>query len=151
MKKQLLIIITIFIIALIVASVYFLSYKADLNEVKKYNLNFEKYTDKVIYGTDVGSIINFAINNNEVYEIEKDENGRYIDDDKYCVRVKINIQTLDEDENIEENMYDMETISELGTDRFVQNFNLYEFKIKKIDYNSTGRVNYIEIKNIETI
>ena len=151
MKKQFIFIIMILIIAIIFVTLYFLSYRADQNEIKKYNLNYEKYQDKTIYGTDVGSIINFAINNNEMYEIEKSENGKYLDDDIYCVRIEVIIPTQDEEGNIEENIYDMETINKLGTDRFVQNFNLYEFEIKKINYNSKGRVNYIEIQNIETL
>ena len=114
-------------------------YQEQRNEVKKFNLEYEQYKDKTIYGTNIGSLINYAINNNEKYNIEKNKDGIYLDDNKYCMRIEIEmLSTEDEYKTI---TYAMETIASLGTERFVSNFNLLEFKCKDITYNSYGRVN----------
>ena len=113
-------------------------YRNERNEVNKFNLEYEQYRDKSIYGTNIGSLINYATNNNEKYNIDKDENGNYIDDDKYCVKIEIRMLSSEDENNII--AYEMETINSLGTERFVKNFNVLEFKCVDINYNSYGRV-----------
>ena len=146
MKKTLIIILIILIIVMIPIMIKFSAYKTEQNEIKKFNLTYEKYKDKNIYGAEVGSIINSAINNNKKNEIEKDENNRYIDDNKYCLIVGINIPIIDEEGNEKEDLYSMEAIEELGVDRFVKNFSTYEFTVQEIKYNQINRINYIKIK-----
>ena len=42
--------------------------------------------------------------------------------------------------------YRMETISKVGIDEFIANFNTAEFKITKMEYHKeTGKIKYIEI------
>ena len=113
-------------------------YQAQKNEISKFNLEFEQYNNKNIYGTNIGSLINYAINNNENYNITKNENGIYIDDDKYCIRIEIKM--LNSENENKTMTYAMETINSLGIERFVANFNLLEFKCNEIIYNSYGRV-----------
>ena len=139
MKKGIIILIIFIIVAIAPIMLLISQYKAEKNEINKFNLEYEQYKDKTIYGTDIGSLINYAINNNEKYNIEKDEKGNYIDDDKYCMKIEIRlISSEDEDKII---TYEMETISSLGTERFVKNFNILDFKCVDINYNSYGRIN----------
>lgn len=138
MKKIIIILIIIAIIIIAPLMMLINKYKAERNEVKKFNSQFEQYNNQKIYGTTIGSLINYAINNNKNYNIEKDENGTYIDDNKYCIRVEIKMPSVEENDKIIN--YSMETISYLGTERFVINFNLLEFKCEEITYNSYGRV-----------
>lgn len=49
------------------------------NEVNKQNNYYEKYLNKEIYGTEVATIINKTVNQNEQNEIQKDQNNYYID------------------------------------------------------------------------
>lgn len=138
MKK---VIITLVIIAIIIIAPLMLlisKYQAQKNEISKFNLEFEQYNNKNIYGTNIGSLINYAINNNENYNITKNENGIYIDDDKYCIRIEIKM--LNSENENKTMTYAMETINSLGIERFVANFNLLEFKCNEIIYNSYGRV-----------
>ena len=138
MKK---VIITLVIIAIITIAPLMLlisKYQAQKNEISKFNLEFEQYNNKNIYGTNIGSLINYAINNNENYNITKNENGIYIDDDKYCIRIEIKM--LNSENENKTMTYAMETINSLGIERFVANFNLLEFKCNEIIYNSYGRV-----------
>jgi len=146
MKKPLILIIIIIIIAIVPIMMKFSAYQNAQNEIKKFNLTYEKYLEKSMYGSEVGSIINSVIDNNEKYNIKKDENFRFIDDDKYCIIVEINIPTLDENGNEVEDLYRMEAIDELGVDRFVANFSIYKFECQEKKYNSVGRINYIKIK-----
>lgn len=138
MKKGIIILVIIVIIVIAPLMLLINKYQAERNEVKKFNLQFEQYNNQKIYGTTIGSLINYAINNNENYNIGKGNNGNYIDDDKYCIRIEIKMSsTENENKTI---TYAMETINTLGIERFVMNFNLLEFKCNEIIYNSYGRV-----------
>lgn len=139
MKKGIIILIILVIIIIAPLMLIFTQYRAEQNEIKKFNLEYERYKDKIIYGTNIGSLINYAIDNNEKHEIEKDENGIYIDDNKYCIRIEIKM--LSSENEYKTITYAMETINSLGIERFVRNFNLLEFKCTDITYNSYGRVN----------
>ncbi|MCI8961681.1 MAG: hypothetical protein HFJ18_02010 [Clostridia bacterium] len=138
--KKVIIILIIFAIIIITSLMLVISqYRSERNEINRFNLEYEQYKDKTIYGTNIGSLINYAINNNEKYNIEKDENENYIDDDKYCLRIEIRMLSSEDEEKII--TYSMETINSLGIERFVKNFNVLDFKCVDINYNSYGRVN----------
>lgn len=139
MKKGIIILIILAIVVITSLTLVISRYTAERNEINKFNLEYEQYKDKTIYGTNIGSLINYAINNNEKYNIEKNEDGVYIDDDKYCMRIEIKMLSSEDEEKII--TYAMETISSLGMERFVKNFNVLEFKCIDINYNSYGRVN----------
>lgn len=138
MKKGIIILVILAIIIIAPLMLILGKYKAERNEVDKFNLEFEQYKNKNIYGTDIGSLINYAINNNKNYNIQKGDNGVYIDDDKYCIRIEIIMKSSDDPNKTI--TYSMETISSLGIERFVMNFNLLEFKCLDLTYNSYGRV-----------
>mgnify|MGYP004510367247 FL=1 len=138
MKKTIIVIVIILIVMIVPILILTSGYKQKQNEINKFNLSYEKYKNGKYYGSEIGSIINNAINNNEKKNIQKDADGRYIDDDNNYIQVKIQLM-----DNEEEKIYDMEILSKLGIDRFVKNFNLEQFECKKITYNSIGRVNRI--------
>jgi flagellar basal body-associated protein FliL len=80
MKKTIIIIIiSIFII--IICTIYgmLITKRSKQNEVNKQNNYYEKYLNKEIYGTEVATIINKTVNQNEQNEIQKDQNNYYID------------------------------------------------------------------------
>ena len=56
-------IITILIVCAIFAM--YISYKANYNMSKKTNLAFEKYLNEEVYGTDLATVINRAVDRNE--------------------------------------------------------------------------------------
>ena len=56
-------IITILIVCAIFAM--YISYKANYNMSKKSNLAFEKYLNEEVYGTDLATVINRAVDRNE--------------------------------------------------------------------------------------
>ena len=85
----------------------------EANEAKKPNTEFEYILNKEMYGTDVVSIINKAVNSNEKNKIEKDENGFYINDEKYCIEVEIAFRDV-------EKTYKMEQIINAGIEEFMR-------------------------------
>ncbi len=144
MKKNIIYIIIVLIIIIVPIMIIVSNYKQTQNEINKFNLLYEKYKTGKYYGSEIGSIINNAINNDEKNEIEKDENGFYIDDDKYCIKILIQLKS---DEELK--TYEMENLEKLGIDRFVKNFNLEQFECSEITYNSVGRINKIVFKICE--
>lgn len=141
MKKGIIVLLIIVIITIAPLILLINKYQKDRNDVKTFNLQFEQYKEQNTYGTNIGSLINYTINNNEKHNIQKNEEGIYIDDDKYCVRVEVKMLSS-ENEHIMIT-YAMETINSLGVERFVRNFNLLEFRCTDITYNSYGKVNKI--------
>lgn len=86
MKKIFLYIVLVLIIIIVVILVQISNNNKRQASVMEFNSQFESYyKDKTLYGADVLTIINKAIDNNESYNIEKDENGFYINDRKICL------------------------------------------------------------------
>ena len=75
--KKLAIFFTIIIIILCGISYLYLNYKTQYNTAKKANMEFENYLNVEVYGTDLATIINRAIDNNITNEVEKDNKGIY--------------------------------------------------------------------------
>ena len=65
MKKTLIYIICIFVIicTLIISKIY--SKKSYLDEINQFNVKYEKYLDTEITGTEIATIINQAVNDND--------------------------------------------------------------------------------------
>lgn len=141
MKK--IIILILILIAVLMAFLYsFANYKIAYTEIKKENAAYEQYLNKEIYGTDVATVINKAVNNNEKNKISKNEKGLYIDDNENAIIIDIYI--LDN-----ETTYNMQTLYSNGIEKFVQNYNLVKFKSSKVEYNEkNGRIKYILFEQI---
>ncbi len=139
MKKNFIFMLCIIGIIIAILSVKYVSYKAEYGEIKRRNFEYEKYLNKEVLGTELTTIINKAVDNNEKNSVAKDEQGFYVTND--INSVKIQIQILDN-----ETMYDMETLYNGGMERFVQNYNSINFECTKIEYNKAGKVSYILFK-----
>lgn len=87
-----------------------------------------------IYGAELTTIINKAVDNNETNEIEKDKKGNYIANDTNSIQ--IDIYMTDNETN-----YKMETLYNGGMDKFVRFYGEIKFKCTKLEYhNQTGKV-----------
>lgn len=141
MKK--IIILILILIAVLMAFLYsFANYKIAYTEIKKENAAYEQYLNKEIYGTNVATVINKAVNNNEKNKISKNEKGLYIDDNENAIIIDIYI--LDN-----ETTYNMQTLYSNGIEKFVQNYNLVKFKSSKVEYNEkNGRIKYILFEQV---
>lgn len=143
MKKTIIVLFCIFLAIIISLYSYYQSSQNALDNVKKFNYQFEQYFDKEIYGAEVATIINKAIDNNEQYNISKNLAGKYIEENAYCLKVLIKFKDVD-------NYYEMESIDKAGIKGFMTNFNLSTFKITDYLYNEkTNRIGKIIIEEIQ--
>lgn len=143
MKRNLAIIIIVFIVIISMLIIVLKAKQDDQKALKQINFEYEQYLGKKIYGTDVTTIINKAIDNNNKYQIPKDENGMYINDNKYCIKIELNMITI-------EKTYQMEQIYNAGLSEFVKNFNVVVFECTGIEYHKeTGRVCKIVFTQLE--
>ena len=138
MKKIFIYILTLVIILLAIISINISNKNTENNNIKNFNLQYEVYQNKALQGTDVVTLINKAINNNEKNKISKDEKGFYIENDETSVKIIVILYNEQDEVQAE-----METINKVGIQNFISNFNLTEFEISEIKYNSLGRVSKI--------
>lgn len=133
-------IITIIIICGI--SYLYLNFKAEYNMSKRANLEFEKYLNLEIYGTDLSTVINRAVDNNEKNEVEKNNKGIYLNNDKNSINIEVKM--IDND-----SIYQMETFYKKGMQNFINYYGNIKFKCINIEYHeSTKKVKYMLFEQI---
>ena len=143
MKKALIVILTIFLIIITILTINIKAKQDDEKAVKQFNQEYEKYLGQQIYGTEVTTIINKAIENNKQYNIPKDDKGMYINDNKHCIKVELNMITI-------EKTYQMEQLYNAGLTEFVKNFNVIAFECTSIEYHKeTGKISKIVFTQLE--
>ena len=110
MKKYIFLILLV-IIALTSIGYLYISYTSNQKEVQANNKIYENLYNKEITGTDFATIINKTIDNNEKNQVEKEENGYFIDNGKNSVIVEIKFKDSDEifKQNFEATLKDVET------------------------------------------
>lgn len=136
MKKTIILIICFVIIIISIFGVKYFNYRAEINRIKQYNLEYENYLNKQILGTELTTFINKATDNNEKNKVSKDSKGFYIQNDTNSIEIEIKITDND-------TTYKMETLYNGGMVNFVQNYNSILFECSKIEYNKLGKVNYL--------
>ena len=140
--KKIIILLSIVIIIVAIVAFNYMSYSRDYNNIQKYNLEFEKNYQKEIYGTDLTTIINKVINNNEKNNVEIGQDKKYINNKTNSIN--IDIKMIDTDK-----IYTMETFYNGGIEQFVQHYGNIQFKCAKIEYHKkTGRVSYLYFEQI---
>ena len=119
-----------------------MNYKSEYRITKKANLEFEKYLNEEVYGTDLATIINRAIDNNEKNEVQKNNKAIYINNDTNSINIEIKM--LDND-----TIYQMENIYNKGIQNFVNYYGNIKFKCLDIKYHSsTNKVKYMLFEQI---
>ena len=108
------------------------------------NIEFEQYMNKELYGTQLGTIINKAIDKNIKNKIAKDDKNLFIQNEENSIQIEIYMTDT-------EQIYKMETVYNAGTQRFIQYYGNIKFKCSKIEYHEkTKRVKYILFEQIVT-
>ena len=140
--KKLAIIFLIGVVLIVGIAYMYLNYKANYFEARKENNQFESYYKQEFYGADVVTLVNKAYDNNLTQSVEKDNKGKFVENETNSI--KMDIKMLDNDTT-----YDMETLYSGGMDKFAEFYNAIKFKCTKIDYHSqTGKVKYMLIEQI---
>lgn len=149
MKKIIWTIIFVVIIIMVVISIKIADNSKKQKSISGFNAGFEEYINKTIYGADVLTIINKAIDNNKFYNIKKDEKDFFIDDDNYCLKVELTLLSSNEKEEVQEVVYQMEVLEKARLDKFITSFSLTAFECTDIEYNSFGRISKVKLKQLE--
>lgn len=145
MKKILICLIIVLVAITIVVSMWISGNNTKLAKIKENNQKYEIYLDKEVFGTDVTTVINKAIDDNEKRQISKDEKGFYIENDTDSIKVELVMLNGDKKET-----YQMETLNKVGLNGFIKNFNLINFKCSKIEYHDkTKLISKIIFEQIE--
>ncbi len=143
MKKNLIIISAILLSIIIICVIGIWNNLKKITLQRKLNNEYEQYLNKDIYGTDVATILNKAINSNKQNGLEQ-KDGKYIENDTNSIIVELVMITNEEKEKTK--TYRMETIDKVGISEFIKNFNTAKFKITRIEYHEqTKKIKYIEI------
>lgn len=145
MKKVFIFSVIVLIIVAIIGFRY-ISYKNEYNIIQSENLEFEEYKDQEVYGLTVGTIINKAVDKNTKNKIEKDDRGKFIQNEENSIKVELYMVENDKHYELQ-----MEQIYNSGTEQFVQYYGNIKFKCSKIAYHKkTGRIKYILFEQQET-
>ena len=144
MKKTLLILIAIGIVIVCIIGIKYYSYMMEYNNVIKENEEYEKYKDQEVYGIDLATLINKAVDKNEKNNIPKDDKNLYIQNDENSIEIEIYIED-------NETTYKMEVFYNSGTEQFIQYYGDIKFKCSKIEYHEkTGKIKYILFEQLQT-
>ena len=125
--KKFLIFLIIVLASICTISYTYLIYQAKYNTVKYQNSTFQKYYQKEIFGADLATVINRAIDSNIKNDVEKDSKSLFVGNDTNSI--KINIKMTDND-----TIYPMEKIASSGIEKFVEYYNKIKFKCTNIEY-----------------
>ena len=144
MKKTIIMVFTIIIIIVTIISVNYYSYQIEYKNITKENAEFEQYRDKEIYGIELGTLINRAIDKNVKNKIEKDDQNFFIPNDENSIEIEIYITDS-------EQTYKMETFYNAGIEQFIQYYGDISFKCSKIElHEKTKRIKYLLFEQIVT-
>lgn len=143
MKKTVFVILLVFLTIIICIYMNYKEVMMNQTQSQKFNSEYEFYNKESILGTDITTIINKAIDNNEKYNIQKDEDGMYISDDKYSIKIYVYMI-------INEVTYPMENLKKTGLDEFTRYFGEVEFKCTDVKYHEqTGRISEMTFASTE--
>ena len=144
LKKHIGIIIFIFIMIILICFVGLHMNVQQKKNILQDNQQYEEYLADEIYGTNVVTLINKAMSNNEKNHVVKDEKGFYRNNNQNSILIDVVMITNEEKE--ETTTYKMEAISKVGVTEFIRNFNTVTFTCTKKEYHKqTGKIAYIEL------
>lgn len=137
MKKNLFVILGIFLIIIAILSFTYYNYKKMAIISQKINMEYEIYTKNEIVGSTVMTLINKATDQNEKNNIDKDQKGHYIENEENSIKIEIKFKES-------EKIYEMESISKLGYEEFVKNYSNINFICTKKEYHAkTNQIKYL--------
>lgn len=141
MKKF--VIFLVIVVAIVCAISYmYLNFIANRNTAITENMPYETYLNREIFGSDLASVINRAINDNNKNNLEKDEKGLYIANDTNSIKIQVKITDND-------TTYDMETFYNNGMDNFIKYYNQIKFKCTNVEYHeATNKIKYMLFEQI---
>jgi len=142
MKKNLFVILGIFIIIIAILSCIYYNYQKTIILANQTNKEYESYTQDSIVGSYLMTLINKAINQNEKNQLQKDSKNYYIENSQNSIIIEIKFLESDK-------IYRMEAISALGSESFIKNYRSMKFQCTKKEYHEkTKQIKYMLFEQI---
>ncbi len=113
MKKTLMVMLSIMIIILAILLSKYYKYKEIEKNIQSFNTPYEVYKDKEIYGSEIATAINKAV----------DDNKKDLSTEEKKVNIEVKIIDFKE-----EKIYNMDMLYNGGMNTFVQYYNAIKFK-----------------------
>lgn len=141
MKKYIILIIIV-IIGVSTIAYLFANYKMNNIQANENNKTYTDILNKEISGSDLASIINKTIDQNEKNEITKDKNGYYIENEENSIIIEIKFKDS-------EDIFRLEQISKGGIENFIKLYSNLKFKCTNIEHHKkTNFVQYVYFEEI---
>lgn len=143
MKKNLFVIIGIFLVIIVILTYTYYNYRKINILAQQKNKEYEVYTQDAILGSTLMTLINKVSDQNEKNGVEKDKQNRYINNEENSI--KIEVKFLESDK-----IFAMESISNMGSEAFIKNYNNMNFKcIQKEYHEKTKYIKYMLFEQIK--
>lgn len=143
MKQTFLIVFAVIFVIICITCITLINIRTEKTEIKKENMEYEKYIDKEISGTELATVIGKAIDSNKRNNIQKDDKGYYIDNGENSIKIDLKMITINK-------TYPMEEIYNKEITNFVQNFNSILFKCTSIEYHEkTGKISKLVFEELQ--
>lgn len=141
MKKYVILFIIVIIVVTSIAYLY-LNYVSGANNVKASNKEYTNLYNTTITGSTLASNINKIIDKNTKNNVQKDENGYFIDNGTNSIIVQIKFKDSD-------NIFRIEQIYNNGISKFINLYSNLNFKCTNIKYHSkTNLVSYMYFEEV---
>ena len=95
MKKTFILLFTLLLVIIIIAVVNINNLEKNNKQILKYNAEYEYYCKDIILGTELTTLINKAMDNNEKNNIPKDEKNHYIPDEENSIKIFIKMKSAE--------------------------------------------------------
>ncbi len=132
------------IIIIILAGIFcfYINYKVNYYEANKDNRELESYYEQEISGLELTTIINKVVDRNIKNQVQKDEKGKFINNNQNSIQIEVKMLDYDK-------LYSMEIFYDNGMNKFVQNYNKIKFKCTNIQYHKeTNKIKYMLFEQI---
>lgn len=133
MKRMIILIGTIILVIFLIFSYKYLQFQNGQVDIKKYNQPYLQFDKENLYGTDITSVINKAINSNEKNKIKKNESDEYISNEDSSIKVYITFEDGG-------TTYPMERLNKSGIKEFTEYFGEVRFKCTSVKYHENGKI-----------
>lgn len=142
MKKPFIVMMIILFCIILGIGFIYSNYTIQVKQAKEANKQYEYYLGKRVYGSDVATLINKAVDNNEKNQVQKDSKGNYINNEENSIQIDLDIVEV-------KKTYPMESIYQAQIKEFMKNFGDVQFECKKIKYHEkTGKIKYMLFEEV---
>lgn len=141
MKKIAIFIVSVIVILTIFTYIYY-NYKSKKSNIDSSNMIYKSVYKKDISGNDLATIINKALDTNEKNNIQKDDNGFYIENNENSIKIEIKFKQSDY-------IFSMESIYSNKVSEFIRLYGQAIFRCTNLEYHKkTKLVKYLYFEEI---